>query len=83
MTVLPVPVPESLFTSLRRAPHEMPREMLLAATIHWYQQGDLSMERAAEAVGLSRADFLAELARRNVDVFPVDMADLARDVERG
>jgi predicted HTH domain antitoxin len=82
MTVLPVPVPESLFASLRRAPHEVAGEMLLAATIHWYQQGSISMERAAETVGLSRAGFLAELARRKIDVFELDMADLARDVAR-
>ena len=30
------------------------------------------MERAAEFAGMSRAEFLAELARRRVDVFVVD-----------
>jgi predicted HTH domain antitoxin len=30
------------------------------------------MERAAEFAGLSRSEFLAELARRHVDVFVVE-----------
>lgn len=33
------------------------------------------MERAAEFAGLSRSEFLAELARRRVDVFVVDEED--------
>lgn len=58
----------------------MPAELRLAAAIHWYQQGSLSMERAAEAAGLTRADFLGELARRRVDVFGVDDEDLRREL---
>lgn len=79
MTTLPIPLPDSIFAALRRAPHEVARELRLAAVIHWYQQGALSMERAAEAVEMTRAAFLAELARRHVDVFVVDEEDLARE----
>jgi predicted HTH domain antitoxin len=38
------------------------------------------MERAAEAAGMSRPEFLAELGRRRVDVFVVDDEDLAREL---
>jgi hypothetical protein len=48
MTELAINVPESLFGASRKAPHEVAREMRIAAAIHWYQQGALSMERAAE-----------------------------------
>jgi predicted HTH domain antitoxin len=54
--------------------------MKIAASIHWYQQGAISMERAAEAAGMSRPEFLAELGRRRVDVFVVDDEDLAREL---
>jgi predicted HTH domain antitoxin len=54
--------------------------MRLAAAIHWYQQSAISMARAAETAGMSRAEFLAELARRRVDVFVVDEQDLAREL---
>jgi predicted HTH domain antitoxin len=80
MTSVEVSVPESLFAALRKAPHEVAREMRIAASIHWYQQVAMSMERAAEAAGMSRAEFLGELARRRVDVFVVDEEDLAREL---
>jgi predicted HTH domain antitoxin len=73
-------VPESLFGALRRAPHEVVREIRIAAACHWYQQSAISMERAAEVAGLSRREFLAELARRRIDVFVVDEEDLDREL---
>ena len=79
VTQLAVPIPASLFGSLRKAPHELAREMGIAAAIHWYQQGQISMERAAEAANMDRPHFLQELARRKVDVFVVDPEDLARE----
>jgi len=72
MTHLDGEIPESLFTALRKAPHEVAAEMRIAAAIHWYQQSAISMERAAETADMSRAEFLAELARRRVDVFVID-----------
>ncbi len=80
MTSVEIPVPESLFAALRKAPHEVAREMCIAAAIHWYQQSAISMERAAETAGMSRPEFLAELARRRVDVFVIDEEDLAREL---
>jgi predicted HTH domain antitoxin len=79
MTDLQISVPDSLFAALRKAPHEVSREIRIAASIHWYQQGSISMERAAEFADMSRAEFLAELARRRVDVFVVEKDDLARE----
>ena len=80
MTTMQIAVPDSLFAALRKAPHEVAREMKIAASIHWYQQGAISMERAAEAAGMSRPEFLAELGHRRVDVFVVDDEDLAREL---
>lgn len=79
MTRVDVTVPDGLLAALRKAPHEVADEMRLAAAIHWYQQGRISMSRAAETAGMTRTEFLAELARRRVDVFVVDDADLARE----
>jgi predicted HTH domain antitoxin len=80
MTKVEVMVPDSLFAALRKAPHEIEGEMTLAAAIHWYQQSAITMERAAEAAGMSRPEFLAELARRRVDVFVIDEEDLMREL---
>ena len=80
MTELSIQVPDRLFAALRKAPHEVAREVGIAAAIHWYQQGLVSMERAAETAGMDRPQFLAELARRKVDVFVVDEEDLEREL---
>lgn len=81
MTELAVRIPDSLLGALRKTPQELAREMRVAAAIHWYQQGTISMERAAEAAGMDRPMFLGELARRHVDVFVVDEEDLARELQ--
>ena len=83
MTTIRVTFPDAAFAALKRAPHEFATELRLAAAIHWYQQGQLSMERAAEIAGMDRPGFLQELARRKVDVFQVDMDDLKREISRG
>jgi predicted HTH domain antitoxin len=80
MTHVDVTVPDGLLAALKKAPHEVAAELRLAAAIHWYQQSLLSMERAAETAGMTRGEFLAELARRRVDVFVVDDQDLAREL---
>ena len=80
MTDLQISVPESLFAALRKAPHEVGREIRIAASIHWYQQSTISMELAAEFAQMSRAEFLRELARRHVDVFVTEAEDLAREL---
>ena len=54
--------------------------MKLAAAMHWYQQGIMSQERAAELAGLNRRDFIRALARENLNVFIVDDESLAREL---
>ena len=83
MTHVDVTVPDGLLAALKKAPHEVADELRVAAAIHWYQQGALSMARAAETAGMTRAVFLAELARRAVDVFVIDEQDLARELGDG
>lgn len=80
MTHVDVTVSDGLLAALRKAPYEVADEIRLAAAIHWYQQGRISMARAAETAGMTRAEFLAELAHRRVDVFVVDDQDLAREL---
>jgi len=83
MVTIQVTLPDSAFAALRRAPHEFAAELRVAGAIHWYQQGQISMERAAEIAGMDTAAFLAELAKRKVDVFQVDPEDLRRELSRG
>jgi hypothetical protein len=43
--------------------------VLLAAAAKWYEMGLLTQGRTADAAGLSRAAFIAELARFEVSPF--------------
>jgi predicted HTH domain antitoxin len=55
----------------------------LAAAAHWYGRGRISEERAAQVAGLTRGQFLVELARANSDAFVVDFEDLKRELDLG
>jgi len=83
MTEITVRLPEDAFAALRRSPEEFAREMRIAAAIHWYEQGKISQEKAAEIAGLDRTDFLTTLAREQQNTFVVDFDDLKREIQRG
>lgn len=81
MTTLTIELPESLLATLRRTPQEMSAEIQLAAAIDWYRRGLISQGRAAEIAGLGRADFIDELAGRQIEAVQVDLDDLDRELE--
>jgi predicted HTH domain antitoxin len=83
MATMVLELPDDVFSALRRSPDEFAKEMRLAAAIHWYQQGEISQEKAAGIAGMDRTDFLAALAQRKVEVFQVDIDELKRELRRG
>lgn len=74
--------PPSVFSALRKAPAEFAAEMRLAAAIHWYSQGLISQDKAAEIAGLSRMEFLEELFRRKVPAIQVSVEELREELGR-
>ena len=82
-TKVTVEVPTEAFVALRQSPEEFGDAMRLAAAVHWYTRGEVSMEQAARIAGLNRRDFLLALAARGVDVFTVDPDEIARELDRG
>ena len=58
-------------------------ERRMAAAAKWYEIGVLSQEKAAQVAGLSRAEFLTNLARFQVSPFQEEASEildaLARD----
>jgi predicted HTH domain antitoxin len=64
-------------------PDEFGRELRRAAAILWYQRGEVSQEKAAQVAGLSRTQFLLEVARTRSDAFLVDFDDLRRELSLG
>ena len=55
--------------------------MRLAAAMLWYSRGSVSQEMAAQIAGVNRKEFLAALARKEIDVFQVNFDDLKRELE--
>lgn len=74
--------PVEVFSALRKTPIEFAKELRLAAAIHWYHQGIVSGHKAGEIAGMTRLEFLDELARRKLNVFLVDMEQLQEEIER-
>lgn len=83
MPTVSIEFPDEVLSALRRSPAEFVREVRLAASIHWYQQGEVSQEKAAAIAGLDRVEFLRELAHRMIDVIHVDLDELRREAGRG
>lgn len=83
MTHVDVELPETVYSVLQLTPSELGAELRLAAAMHWYGQGRISQEWAAEIAGLDRTDFLLALARSGKDSFSVDFDDLDHELSRG
>ena len=83
MTTITLQFSDDIFSALRRSPEEFARELRLAAAILWYERGEISQEKAAQVAGLSRTQFLLELARTKSDAFVVDFDDLRRELSLG
>lgn len=81
MVDLSIQMPEEAFSSLKKPPREFASQLRLAAAIHWYARGEISMEKEAIIAGLDRADFLKALASRDVNVFNVVMESLRKELE--
>lgn len=81
MAVLTIDLPEEIYSTLRRSPRELEKEVRLAAAIDWYRQGLISQGRGAEIAGVPRADFIDALAARKVEVAQIDFEALERDLE--
>ncbi|MFL6198794.1 MAG: UPF0175 family protein [Thermoanaerobaculia bacterium] len=83
MTRVQVEFDSDIFTTLRRSPEEVAREMRLASAVVWYAQGRISQSRAAELAGVSRAELLDTLAESGVSASQETLEDLDEALARG
>jgi len=81
MTTVTIEFPEGVYSALRKSPKEFAQELRIAAAAHWYQQGTVSQEKAAELAGLDRVEFLFELSRRRISVIHVDLDEVRREAK--
>lgn len=82
MATVTIDLPETVFSALRRAPDEFVAEMRIEAATQWYAQQRISQEKGAEIAGVSRAEFIDELARRRIPVVQVGFEELMEEVGR-
>jgi predicted HTH domain antitoxin len=80
MRTVPIQLPETVFSGIRRNPEEFVREMRIAAAIKWYELGEISQAKAAEIAGLSRAEFINALSRYKVDFMQYTAQELAEEL---
>ena len=75
--------PAEVFSALRRSPQEFAQEMRVAAAIEWYAEGIVSQGKAAGIAGISRSEFLDELARRRVSASQATLDEIRDEIRRG
>src|SRR5262249_6330463 len=80
MIKLTIELPEEALSALRETPERFALEMRFAAAVQWYHQGLISGSKAAQIAGMTRLEFLDELARRRLDVIKVDLEELRREI---
>jgi len=67
-------------SALRLGPKEFARELKIAAVVQWYAEGRISQSKAAEMLGISRAELLDELFRRKVPACQVTLDELREEI---
>ncbi|MCW5313113.1 UPF0175 family protein [Nostoc sp. KVJ3] len=80
MRTIPIQLPETVFSALRKNPEEFIQEMRIAAAAKWYELGEISQAKAAEIAGLSRAEFINALSRYQVDFMQYTAQELAEEL---
>ena len=83
MVSLTIDLPEEAFSALRVDRVQFVKELRFAAAVQWYHQGMISGSKAAEIAGMTRLEFLDELARRRLDTVKVDFAELEAELRGG
>jgi len=79
MTTLTLELPDEVYAALRRSPEEIVREMRIAAAVEWYAQERITQGMGAEISSLTRAEFIDELARRQIPACQVHPDEIWRE----
>jgi len=81
MPIVPIELPETVFSALRKNPQEFVQEMRIAAAVKWYELGEISQGKASEVAGITRSEFINALSRYKVDFMQYTAEELAEELE--
>jgi predicted HTH domain antitoxin len=74
-------VNRDIFSALRQDPEHFVPELRLAAAVKWYELGMVSQSKAAGIAGITRSEFITELARYRVTPFQYGADEINQEVE--
>ncbi len=80
MQTVTISLPDSIFPALYVSPDEFMAQMRIEAAAQWYAQKRVSQEKGADIAGISRAEFIDELAKRRIPVNQVTYEELMEEV---
>lgn len=80
MKTVSLQLPDAAFTALGKDPDEFVQEMRIAATVKWYELGQISQGKAAEIAGLTRSEFIDALSRYKVSPLQYTAQELAEEI---
>ncbi len=83
MNTASIDLPETALTALGTTQDKLGREILVAAVVKWFELGILSQGKAAEILGLSRAEFLDVLSRYRVSAWQYSKEELDEELSLG
>ncbi len=66
MNTISIDLPDTTFKVLGKTQKELGREILVVAIVKWFELGTISQGKAAEILGISRAEFLDVLSKYRV-----------------
>jgi len=78
-----VEVPEQAVKMFNGDEARLGREVFEAAVVMWFDEARISQGRAAELLGISRAELFEVLKRHNVSPIQITPEELAEDLKRG
>lgn len=83
MVEVTIDLPDEALSALWESPEHFAAELRFAAAVQWYHEGRISGSKAAQLAGMTRLEFLDELARHKLNVIKVDMDQLRREIGAG
>ncbi len=76
MTIIAINVPDDLVAALRVPPEQLGAELIFAAAARLYEEGRVSLAKAAEIAGIDRFTFAEQMAAKGIPTASFDAADV-------